>query len=1310
MTSLTEGPFLYGPRERVAQAYWESQLADLTDPGTLPTSRARSTVVVTDQPSIDYAMPAAMSAATRSLTGGSPLLTLAVVASGVFTCLRRYGAKDRIALGTPARDTAQPQLLPIVVAPQRHTSFRELLSTVRDRLSEGYSHEGFPIERLRQDDSDASPGKRLFHVRVELSGHAGDVPPSGDDVTLRIAMDDGGIGGSVHYNDRLFDEDTVRRFTGHLNMVLAAGLAAPATPVDDLDILTDEERNLIATLVAPHSAHPDPRGVHDLVFAQAARTPDATAIVDGDVSLSYRTMCESAERIAAKLAAKGVGAGDVVGLHAQRSRDAIVGALGILRSGAAYLPLDPDLARGRLNTMIESAGARVVLSATGGVTLGTTELLDLSTATAPATPPPATAITPESPAYVMFTSGSTGTPKGIEMPHRALVNLLNWQHAQSNEVGAAGRTLLRTPLWFDVSFQEIFATLGFGGTAVVAEPGAERDPAAVVRLLDDHRIQRVFLPFVALQQLGAEASRRKVRLTDLREVVTAGEQLKISPPLVEFFRGHPTCTLRNQYGPTETHVVTSYTLRGRPTRWPELPPIGEPIDGAAVHVLDESMRPVPVGVTGQLAVSGVPVANGYRGDPMSTKDSFVTGHRELADRLYLTGDLARRRADGNIEFRGRADRQLKIRGHRVEPGEVETALMLHHTVEQAVVVGRVADDGHTHLAAYVVATSALKSESELRDHLGGLLPSYQIPRTITVVPDLPLTATGKVDTEALPEPGQPGHDETRPTSPPRTEVETALADIWRQVLRIDQVGIFDHFLELGGDSIVATQAVAAANDLGLNITMKDFFAHPTIAELAAIVPEHPRPRAERADDERAAPLTPVQKWFTELSLPSPDYWNISVLLRAADRLDRGRVERALHDLVARHEALRTPYTGGDHMSGPLPPHVVVRTTETVLPAGADLEPFVTEAARRAHREVRLAEGPLVVAVVIRAGEGEADRLLIVVHHMVVDVVSWRILLDEFQTIYRALTASETPRLPRRTSSYQTWANELVKYATSPAAESELAHWAAIPVHPVRPLPSKRPGPGTESTSRRIEVAFTAEQSGLLLRDLPAKYHARIEEILVAGLFDAIRQWTGEPTLLMEFEGHGRGAILPDIDVTRTVGWFSTMYPLELHVPGSAEVLGAVKEAMRAVPNRGIGYGILRYLSPSSAARQLAGKPRPQVKFNYLGQFDAQFGSTSLFTPADEPIGPMVAPDSERPVPLYVQGHLVDGQLRFFLEYSDECQDEAEMRLVIERFKEYVVRLVDQRDLLEDGALTPSDFPATTLNDSDLHTLLRQLES
>ena len=588
--------------------------------------------------------------------------------------------------------------------------------------------------------------------------------------------------------------------------------------------------------------YPRDRCVHELFEEQAARTPDAVAVIFDGERMSYRELNARANRVAHHLRRLGVKAETRVALFVERSLEALVGLLGVLKAGGAYVPLDPMYPRDRLAYMLQQSRASVLLTQrrllasldeheVATVCLddpcpgGAEEEMDLPCQT-----------TEENLAYVMYTSGSTGRPKGVAMPHGPLVNLVSWQLGES-EVGAEARSLQFTSLSFDVSFQELFSTWCSGGTLVLVSESLRCDPEALLRLLNTQGVVRLFLPIVALQQL-AEAAQDNEELTpcNLQEIITAGEQLRITPALATFVQRCGNCTLTNQYGPTECHVVTSFRLTGRPSSWETLPPIGRPIANVRIHIVDSDFHPVPVGVAGELYIGGDCLARGYLHAADLTAERFVPDPFSLeADRrLYKTGDLARWRSDGNIEFLGRMDQQVKVRGFRIESGEIEAVLGEHPDVRDAVVVARNEAAGNTVLVGYVVprAGRALKC-SELRDHLGRKLPDYMVPSAFVPLQRLPLTPNGKVDRLALPPPDQTRPDLQTGYAAPRTGLEKQLAAIWADVLGMERVGIHDSFFELGGHSLSAIRMVSRVEKaFGKKLAPVAVYRRPTIEQFA----------------------------------------------------------------------------------------------------------------------------------------------------------------------------------------------------------------------------------------------------------------------------------------------------------------------------------------------------------------------------------------------------------------------------------------------------------------------------------------------
>lgn len=602
--------------------------------------------------------------------------------------------------------------------------------------------------------------------------------------------------------------------------------------------------------------------IHRLFEEQVEITPDAIAVIFNDTRLTYRELNYRANQLAIYLQRLGVGPDALVGICVQRSLFTIIGLIAILKAGGAYVPLDPAYPQERLTHMLKDAQVSVLLTQEhlkAKLPAGEARIICLDTEwEAPeATTNPTSNVAPENLAYVIYTSGSTGKPKGVAMPHAPLCNLLFWQLEQS-QTGVGSRTLQFTPIGFDVSFQEIFATLISGGTLVLIADEVRRDPISLLQVLEDSRIERLFLPFIALQQLAEAIAAEKLIPNALKEVITAGEQLRITPAIAQWFSQAPNCSLHNHYGPSESHVVTAFTLTGSPQEWAVLPPIGRPIANTQIYLLDEQMQPVPMGASGELYIGGEALARGYLNRPDLTQERFVANPFKPGDRLYKTGDLARYLSDGQIECLGRIDRQVKIRGFRIELEEIQTVLEKYPNVKTSAVIDREDVPGDKRLVAYIVPNpEQIPTTGQLRRFLQEKLPEYMIPSAFVVIETLPLSPNGKLDRQALPKPAK-RQNEASEFVAPSTAMETTLAQIWCEILDIDRVGVKDNFFDLGGTSILAFQVATQVRDkLKLDLKTVKLFEHPTIAALAKYLgegeSEQPTQNAQtRAQQQKAA--------------------------------------------------------------------------------------------------------------------------------------------------------------------------------------------------------------------------------------------------------------------------------------------------------------------------------------------------------------------------------------------------------------------------------------------------------------------------
>jgi amino acid adenylation domain-containing protein len=749
-------------------------------------------------------------------------------------------------------------------------TFRELADRVRLDCVEAYSHQDVPFEKLVEElpseqRLDRSP---LFQVKFALNppwsngrGMAAVELPdltitslfgyiyhgqTKYDLILVMREQDEGLGMVFDYNADMFEASTIDRMLGHFQTLLEGIVANPDRSISELPLLTVPEQQQLLAWNQTQADYPA-KCIHQLFEAQVDRTPDAVAVVYADKQFTYRELNHRANQLAHYLQSLGVKADVLVGLCVQRSLELVVGLLGILKAGGAYVPLDPDYPADRLSFMLEDTQVPVLLTTTDLVdrlpdNLAQLVILDRDWQIIDIenSENPQPQVTPDNLGYVIYTSGSTGKPKGVAMTQLALSNLILWQLSNTT-IAQGGRTLQFSPISFDVSFQEIFTTWSSGGTLILIEAELRKDTLALLNLLDRAGIERLFLPFVALQQLAEMAVSIKLFPTQLKEVITAGEQLQIIPAIAEFFTHLADCRLFNHYGPSESHVVTSLTLPNSVKNWATLPPVGRPIANTQIHILDAYLNPVPIGVSGEIYIGGVCLARGYLNRPDLTAEKFRLDpfNDRQTSRLYKTGDLARYLPTGDIEYLGRVDNQVKIRGFRIELGEIEVVLIKCPAISQVAVIADGKMSGNKRLVAYIVPHQKQTiTVQEIRSFLGDRLPDYMIPSAFIVLDKLPITPSGKVDRRALPSPDEIRQELEDTFIAPRNELEIQLTKIWRKVLGIPSIGIRDNFFELGGHSLIAVRLFAEIEQTwGKNLPLATLFQAQTIEKMADILLE-----------------------------------------------------------------------------------------------------------------------------------------------------------------------------------------------------------------------------------------------------------------------------------------------------------------------------------------------------------------------------------------------------------------------------------------------------------------------------------------
>ncbi len=1309
-----------GEQERQLE-YWRGKLGERHPVLELPTDHPRPAVPSYRGSRYEFSIEPALAEALRGTARRQGLTLFMLLLGGFNILLQRYSGQTDLRVGVPIanRNRAEVEgLIGLFVNTQvlrsvfdGRTSVATLLAGLKDTVLGAQAHQDLPFERLVEAfkverSLSHSP---LFQVMYNHQPLVADIEALDSvaglsfgqldwksrttqfDLSLDTYEKGGRLYAALTYATDLFEARTVERMARHWQNLLRGMLENPQASVDSLPMLDAEERGqLLEGWNATAAEYPLQRGVHRLFEEQVERTPTAPALAFGEERLDYAELNRRANRLAHALIERGIGADRLVGVAMERSIEMVVALMAILKAGGAYVPVDPEYPEERQAYMLEDSGVELLLSQSHlklplaqGV-----QRIDLDQADAwlenHAENNPGIELNGENLAYVIYTSGSTGKPKGAGNRHSALSNRLCWMQ-QAYGLGVGDTVLQKTPFSFDVSVWEFFWPLMSGTRLVVAAPGDHRDPAKLVALINREGVDTLhFVPSMLQAFLQDEDV---ASCTSLKRIVCSGEALPADAQQ-QVFAKLPQAGLYNLYGPTEAAIdVTHWTCM---EEGKDAVPIGRPIANLACYILDGNLEPVPVGVLGELYLAGRGLARGYHQRPGLTAERFVASPFVAGERMYRTGDLARYRADGVIEYAGRIDHQVKLRGLRIELGEIEARLLEHPWVREAAVL---AVDGRQ-LVGYVVLESESGDWREaLAAHLATSLPEYMVPAQWLALERMPLSPNGKLDRKALPAPevsvAQAGY------SAPRNAVERTLAEIWQDLLGVERVGLDDNFFSLGGDSIVSIQVVSRARQAGLQLSPRDLFQHQNIRSLA-LAAKAGAATAEQGPASGEVALAPVQRWFFERAIPNRQHWNQSLLLQARQPLDGDRLGRALERLQAQHDALRLRFReerGAWHQA------YAEQAGEPLWRRQAGSEEALLALCEEAQRSLDLEQGPLLRALLVDMADG-SQRLLLVIHHLAVDGVSWRILLEDLQRLYADLDADLGPR----SSSYQAWSRHLHEQAG--ARLDELDYWQAQLHDAPHALPCENPHGALENRhERKLVLTLDAERTRQLLQEAPAAYRTQVNDLLLTALARATCRWSGDASVLVQLEGHGREDLGEAIDLSRTVGWFTSLFPLRLTPAADlGESLKAIKEQLRCVPDKGVGYGLLRYLAGEEAAARLAALPQPRITFNYLGRFDRQFDGAALLVPATESAGAAQDPCAPLANWLSIEGQVYGGELSLHWSFSREMFAEATVQRLVDDYARELHALIEHCCQEGNVGATPSDFPLATLRQEQLDRL------
>lgn len=1139
---------------------------------------------------------------------------------------------------------------------------------------------------------------------------------------LVCSLQQGQVLATLHYDASRFQKADIERLAASFRILLQGSIAHPQQAIAQFPVVSPNEQHWLVTEINQTQVDYGTEGcIQDWFEAQVEQTPSAIAIVFETEQLTYRELNQRANRLAHALQQQGVGADVPVVLYLERSLDWVVGLLGVLKAGGAYVPFDPTVPAAGLALRLQDLQPAVVLTQSTLVERIPQPQFQVIALDAVALDScsdrnPHRSVLSTDLAYILFTSGSTGTPKGVAVEHRQLLNYVQVIIATLDLPSGASFAFVSS-VAADLGNTAIFPCLCTGGCLHVIAPERATDPQALAEYGDRHPIDCLKIVPSHLQALLM--GDRPAALLPRQRLILGGEAA--SWELIEQIQQHsPQCQIFNHYGPTEATVGTlTYRVADKPDGGLALP-LGRPLPNTQIYLLDLQLQPVPVGIPGELYIGGAGVAREYWQQPDLTAARFLCDpfNPDPQAKLYKTGDLARYQPDGNLVFLARADDQVKIRGYRVELGEIGAVLAEHPAIREGRAIARPDARGNPQLVAYAVTHPGQSVTPEaLRAFLQTRLPEHAVPAQVIPLAAFPLTPNGKVNRQALLDLAEQQADTTHPLAEPRTPVEAKLAQVWATVLNLPQVGIYDNFFALGGDSILSIQVVAKAQQVGLKLTPKQLFQHQTIAELALVVEAITPPRNEAECVTGTLPLTPIQHRFFEQVQTHPHHWNQAVLLELNQPLNLNLLEQAVFHLLSHHDALRLRFeqtrAGWKQAYVDLNNGIPVERVDLTPISPAERQSVIETESATWQTRLHLAQGPLLRVVWFDSGEISSSRLLLIVHHLVVDGVSWRILLDDLQTAYSQLQQGQTVTLPPKTASFQQWANQLQEDAQSGAIQQDFQYWQRRQ-QDIVPLPRDFSGEQNwVSTAQTVMLSLSAQDTETLLHQIPAAYPIQVQEVLLTALVQTITAWMGTSSLLVDLEGHGRHSRSDLLDLSRTVGWFTAIFPVYLDLgdatsPGTA--LTRIKDQFRQIPNHGLSYGLLRYLAADADLRQpMRSLPAAEIVFNYLGQFDAVLGETFLGQLAAESSGHTRASNNPRPYLLELNSWVSKGQLHLEWTYSTACHRHSMIAHLAQQM------LTALRSLLEyclsgaDPAYTASDFPQARLNQPDLNKLLSTLQ-
>jgi amino acid adenylation domain-containing protein/non-ribosomal peptide synthase protein (TIGR01720 family) len=1124
------------------------------------------------------------------------------------------------------------------------------------------------------------------------------------DLLLEVYENIGGLQFDIEYATDLFSVDTINRFAKHYQIVLEQLVNQPATTqLSAIELLSEKDKMLILnTFNDTKSVYAFDKTIIALFEEQVILNPDKIALVYENTTFTYQKLDEKAQKIAFELSKKGVSAGKSIAFCMPRNADMIVAILAILKVGAAYVPIDASYPTERVNFLLNDCQAPVIITTSELTPIFEVldiEVLDIAGQFTENQLFESNLVTAQSPAYIIYTSGSTGNPKGVVVSNQNVVRLV--KNTNYVFLDTDTRILQTGASVFDATTFEYWGSLLNGGTLVMIPESTLLDVKKMNDEIVKNHISTLWLTVGLFNQL---AEQNPKMFESLKYLLVGGD--KLSPnPINKVREICPNLQIINGYGPTENTTFSVCHVIDR--TYKNRIPIGKPISNSSAYIVNSSGKLLPVGVVGELWVGGDGVALGYLNAEDLTNQKFINNPFGEG-RIYKTGDLAKWLPDGTIDFIGRKDFQVKIRGYRIEIGEIEHAILAYGGVKEAIIVVKKDTQNQSYLCGYFTSENKYSNlEIPLRTYLSEYLPDYMLPRYLMELDHFPLTINGKIDRKILPEQTlQLDNFET-----PRNPMENILSEIWQDVLGIETIGINDNYFMLGGDSIKAIQISAKLQMRHLSMEVGKLFQYPTIAELSPFVSTEVKYVAEQGQVIGEVLLTPIQQWFFEQNFVESHFFNQGIVINSKDRLDENIAIKALHEVINHHDALRMKF---ENIDNHYQQYNRSSDSETLKFEVHDfhncenIDEKIKQKSREIQQTVELEKGALVTASLFRTAIN--DQFFITAHHLVVDSVSWQIIMEDFLTSYTQLSENKNVALPEKTTSYKAWADSLREYAGLSSIQNEQKYWISFQEKVTKLLdnqPDETKYP--RSTSQSIIVEFDKTQTELFAKNIHHAYNTDANDILLTALTMAFNGWINQENILINLEGHGREELFPEININRTVGWFTALYPVMLSkIPGDiSQQIKNTKETLRKVHKKGLGFGILKYFGDDNT-RTLLRSIKPEICFNYMGEINNNLDDQSLTV---SPMSAMqsISQDLSRIYTLDINGFVINGLLTIDFSFSEKLFTFEQITPLTHSFKTYMTAIIEHCSSQENTEMTASDFTSVDLDEDELNAIFSDLD-